>query len=94
MENSRKYKAFYFRHGLIDFEKFKEIEKATEYLSTQEEEGNICGIGVYDQNEKIFYPSDNIDIFVASREEALLNKLSDLKKIGIETLKVVILEKQ
>ena len=30
MENSRKYKAFYFRHGLIDFEKFKN------YLDSEE----------------------------------------------------------
>jgi len=93
MEKKKKYRSYYSRYGVIGFEKFEELEKAAEYLSTQENEGNICGIGVYNQKEKIFYSSDNLDVFGVSKEEVLSIKLSDLKKIGIEPLEVKFLEK-
>jgi hypothetical protein len=93
MEKGKRYKAYYSRYGVIGFEKFEELEKATEFLSNQENEGNICGIGVYDQQEKIFYSSDNLDVFGISKEEVLSIKLKDLKNIGIEPLEVKFLEK-
>ncbi len=85
-------KAYYSRYGVIGFEKFEKLEKGIDFLRRQEDEGNICGIGVYDQKGKIFYSSDNLDIFGASRDEVLANKLSDLKKIGIEPYEIKVIE--
>ena len=88
METKKKFTSYYFRHGIIGFEEFQELEEAAKFLAIQEDNGNISSIGVYDKVNKTFYSDDNNEVFVISNESLLSYSLSELKKIAIEPVEV------
>lgn len=94
MKKEKKYKAFYTRYGVTDFEKFETLEKGIDYLYNQENEGNITAIGVYDEVWKICYFIDNLDIFGLPRQEVFDEKVLELNKLGIHPFKIEFIEKR
>lgn len=94
MESIKNMKAYYSRFGIIEFEEVADLEEGIDFLLSQENEGNITALGVYEEKAKIIHFIENLDIWGEPREEILKNKLLEFKKIGIETNNWEFIEKR
>jgi len=87
-------KAIYHRFGNIDYQEEDTFEECERLLNSGEDNGQISGLGIYDESTDTFFVSNKIDFILGKKPTDVTAEILDaLFEIEIEPLHIKFLEK-
>lgn len=81
-------KAIYARYGSVEEKDCQTLEEAKDFLRYLENDGRGYAICIYDEEARIGYVAENMEVLGKTEDDVFNQKLDSLKEIGLEPLKI------